>query len=130
MDHLEIFHTTNLKVAAVLSTLGFETHTPPVTRIVREDGRESIVFWFKPTNADGQAALTIYHQMTKGGEKLNAEDPENVINFVRIAMANLDEWRSLVRDCPRDVCIVTNNGRISIREGASEATRKTISELI
>lgn len=130
MNHQELFHTTNIKVATALSVLGFEMHEEPVSRIVRSDGKESTVFWFKSRNASGESAESVFHGMTKGGEMLAIKDPENVINYIRAALANRDELISLIRSTPRFVVVETNGKRIAIREGAGKEARAKFAGLL
>ena len=129
MNH-QFFHTSNLKVATALVTMGFEFAKPPVTRMVRDDGKESTIFWFEPFNVDGKAAMDVFRWMTKDGDMLQAKDPENPINYLRCALANRDELIALVKQCPRQVVIERNGRKIAIREDASEETRKKIANLI
>jgi len=72
----KFFHTINLKCAVALATLGFKMNKPPVTRLVRTDGKESTEFWFEGENDKGQDASQVYRQMTKEGDELEAKDPE------------------------------------------------------
>jgi hypothetical protein len=116
----EMFHTTNLKAASALVTLGFELLNPPVTRTVRDDGVESTVFWFEPINKEGKKAIEVYRDMTKGSEKLRASDPENPINYMREVLSNRDELISLIRNVPRHVIINRNGRSIAIREDATK----------
>jgi hypothetical protein len=130
MNPQEMFHTSNLKVATALVTLGFELCAPPVTRQVRDDGRETTIFWFQPTNPDGKSAMDVFRGMTKDGEKLAADDPENPINYLRCALANRDELVSLVKNSPRHVVVSRNGKKIAIREDASEETREKFSRYL
>ena len=120
----EMFHTTNLKAATALVTLGFDLLTPPVTRAVRDDGEESTVFWFEPRNKEGRKAMDVYRDMTKGSDALRAEDPENPINYIREALGNRDELISLIRNTPRNVVIKRNGRSIAIREDASKEQKE------
>ena len=120
----EMFHTTNLKAATALVTLGFDLLTPPVTRTVRDDGEESTVFWFEPRNSDGLKAMDVYRDMTKGSDALRAADPENPINYIREALSNRDELISLIRNTPRNVVIKRNGRSIAIREDASKEQKE------
>jgi hypothetical protein len=120
----EMFHTTNLKAATALVTLGFELLNPPVTRTVRDDGEDSTVFWFEPRNKEGKKAIDVYRGMTKGGEDLNASDPENPINYIRTALGNRDELISLIRNTPRNVVIKRMGRSIAIREDASKEQKE------
>jgi hypothetical protein len=126
----EMFHTCNLKIATALVTLGFDMCKPPVTRTVRDDGKESAMFWFEPRNGDGLSAMDVMRGMTKDADSLNARDPENPINYLRAYAANRDEIVSLVKSTPRHVVVERNGRRIAIREDASEETRRKISNLL
>ena len=119
-----MFHTTNLKAATALVTLGFELLNPPVTRTVRDDGEDSTVFWFEPRNKEGKKAIDVYRGMTKGGEDLNESDPENPINYIRTALGNRDELISLIRNTPRNVVIKRMGRSIAIREDASKEQKE------
>lgn len=119
-----MFHTTNLKAATALVTLGFDLLTPPVTRTVRDDGEESTVFWFEPRNKEGRKAIDVYRDMTKGSDALRAADPENPINYMREALGNRDELISLIRNTPRNVVIKRNGRAIAIREDATKEQKE------
>jgi hypothetical protein len=121
--HKEMFHTTNLKAATALVTMGFELLNPPVTRTVREDGVESTVFWFEPKNSDGVRAIDVFRGMTKGSAELIQKDPENPINYMRVALQNRDELIGLIRSTPRNVVITRNGRAIAIREDATKEQR-------
>jgi hypothetical protein len=120
----EMFHTTNLKAATALVTLGFELLNPPVTRTVRDDGEDSTVFWFEPRNKEGKKAIDVYRGMTKGGEDLNESDPENPINYIRTALGNRDELITLIRNTPRNVVIKRKGRSIAIREDATNEQKE------
>ena len=119
-----MFHTTNLKAATALVTLGFELLNPPVTRTVRDDGEDSTVFWFEPRNKEGKKAIDVYRGMTKGGEDLNESDPENPINYIRTALGNRDELITLIRNTPRNVVIKRKGRSIAIREDATNEQKE------
>ena len=124
----ELFHTTNLKTATALVTLGFTKISTSI--IVRADKKESMVFWFEPRNADGLAAMTVFHGMTKGGEALAKDDPENIVNYLRAYAANRDELITDIRNTPRQIEVEKDGNRALIREGASDATKKAVSKLL
>ena len=127
---MKLFQTINLKAAVALATLGFKPNIPPVTRIVRQDGKESTVFWFDGINDKGQEASEVYRAMTKDGEDLEKRDPENPINYIRSALANRDVLVELIRNTPRIVEIERNGKKIAISENASMETKKSISKLL
>jgi hypothetical protein len=127
----EYFYTANLKAATALATLGFKLKNPnPVTRTIRNDGKESTVFWFDSLNAEGQKAEDVYSGMTKGGEALEKSDPENILNYFRAYSANRDVFVDLIRNTPRMVEITTNGKHILIREDATDDDKKNIAKMI
>ncbi len=131
MDQIELFHTSNLKLATALVTLGFELNEAPVTRQVRSDGNETTVFWFKATHPDnGQSAFEHFQNFTKRSEFFAESNPEHPLNYMRAYADNRDELIDLIRNTPRDVVIERNGRRIAIRETASEETRKKFAALL
>lgn len=127
-DPQELFHTSNLKTATALVTLGFEKKTTSI--IIRTDGKESMVFWFAPKNADGLSAISVYHGMTKGGEDLAKADPENVVNYMRTYAANRDELVNEIRNTPRMVEIRNGDKSALIREDATDEQKKALAKLL
>jgi hypothetical protein len=127
---MKLFQTINLKAAVALATLGFKPNNPPVTRIVRQDGKESTVFWFDCINDKGQDASEVYRAMTKDGEELERKDPENPINYIRAALANRDVLVELIRDTPRIIEIERDGKKIAISEKASLQTKKEMSAFL
>jgi hypothetical protein len=127
----EYFYTANLKAATALATLGFKLKNPtPITRTIRADGKESTVFWFDCLNEFGQKAEDVYSGMTKGGDALDKQDPENVINYLRAYASNRDVFVDLIRNTPRMVEVITNGKHILIREDATDEDKKNIAKLI
>lgn len=120
----ELFHTMNIKVAAALATMGFEASSPPVTRIVREDGIESTLFWFEGSNDRGEKAMDIANWMTKGGDALNKSDPENVINYMRCFAQNRDEMVGLIKNAPRQIEVKNGGRKMLLSENASDETKR------
>ena len=127
---MKLFQTINLKAATALATLGFRLNSTPVTRIVRQDGKESTVFWFDGINDKGQDASEIYRAMTKEGEELERKDPENPINYIRAALANRDVLVDLIRNTPRIVEVERNGKKIAISENASVETKKSMTRFL
>lgn len=128
MQKQELFHTTNLKAATALLTMGFEKVC--ISKVRRDDGKESIVFWFNAENAEGMKAATVYNGMTKGGEKLAKSDPENPINYMRCFASNRDELVADIQQTPRMVEIQKDGRRALIAETASDETKRQIAEMI
>lgn len=124
----ELFHTINLKVATALLTLGFEKVT--ISKIVRADGKESVVFWFNAANADGLRADTVLDGMTRGGDALAEKDPENPINYMRVFAHNRDELVADIHKTPRMVEVAKDGRRVLIAETASEETKRKIAEML
>lgn len=127
-DKTALFHTTNLKVATALLTLGFEKIT--ISSMTRTDGQTSTVFWFSGNNADGLSASAVYHGMTNGGNALNRKDPENIINYLRCYAGNRDELITDIKATPRTIVIEKEGQKIAISEHASEETKRQIAEII
>ena len=127
-DRMELFHTTNLKVATALLTLGFEKVT--ISKMTRADGQNSIVFWFAGTNADGIKARDVLHGMTKGGEALARKEPEHIVNYLRCYANNRDELIADIHNTPDMVVIEKDGQKIAISKNASEETKRQIAEMI
>jgi hypothetical protein len=128
MNKQKLFHTTNLKAATALLTLGFEKLA--ISRMVRRDGKESIVYWFDATNAEGMPANLVYDGMTTGGEKLMQSDPESPINYMRCFAANRDELVNDIKATPRMVEIERDGRKIAVSENASAEVKKQIASMI
>jgi hypothetical protein len=128
-DQEEFVYTANLKAATALATLGFGLKYPqPVTRTVRTDGKESTVFWFNSTNDRGERAEDVIVGMTKGGERLEQEDPEHIVNYLRAYAANRDALVDIIRQTPRRIVVETKGKRILVREDATEADKKELAK--
>jgi hypothetical protein len=127
-DKLELFHTTNIKVATALLTLGFEKIT--ISSMTRTDGQTSIVFWFAGTNAEGMKAATVHHGMTKGGEALARKEPENIVNYLRCYAGNRDELIADVKHTPKMVVIEKDGQKIAVSATASDEMKRQIAEMI
>jgi hypothetical protein len=127
-DKIELFHTTNIKVATALLTLGFEKIT--ISSMTRTDGQTSIVFWFAGTNAEGLKAATVHHGMTKGGEALARKEPENIVNYLRCYAGNRDELIADVKHTPKMVVIEKDGQKIAVSATASDEMKRQIAEMI
>lgn len=126
----KFFHTINLKAAVALATMGFKMNTPPVTRLVRTDGKESTEFWFEGENDKGQDAASVYRKMTKEGDELEEKDPENPLCYIRAALSNRDVLVDIIRNTPRLIEIEHNGKRIAISENVTEKTKQEMSKLL
>jgi hypothetical protein len=125
----EFVYTANLKAATALATLGFGLKYPqPVTRTVRNDGKESTVFWFNSTNDRGEKAEEVILGMTKGGDKLEQDDPEHIVNYLRAYAANRDALVDIIRQTPRRIIVETNGKRILVREDATDADKAELAK--
>jgi hypothetical protein len=127
-NRTELFHTTNLKTATALLTLGFEKIT--ISSLTRADGKDSIVFWFAGTNAEGLKAATVFHGMTKGGEALARKEPEHIVNYLRCYANNRDELIADIHNTPKMVVIEKDGQKIAISATASEEMKRQIAEMI
>lgn len=128
MTPQKLFHTTNLKAATALLTLGFKKVA--LTRTVRRDGKESIVYWFDAVNEAGEQANAVYEGMTTKGAELMRKDPENIINYLRINSGNRDELIADIKATPRMVIFEKDGRQIAISENASEELKAQIATLI
>ena len=119
----------NLKVAAALATMGFEANNPPVLRIVRDDGIESVQFWFEATNSMGEKAMDIANGMTKGGEALSKSDPENVINYMREFAAHRDGMIGLIKSTPRQIEVKKGGRKMLLSENATDEIKRQSAQI-
>lgn len=126
-ESFEMFHTMNLKTATALVTLGFTKISTEI--VLRADGKESMVFWFEPKNQDGLAAGVVYHGMTKGGDELAKNDPENIVNYLREYAANRDELINEIRNTPRKIAIEKDGKTALLPENATSGTKAKIAEI-
>jgi len=122
----QYYYTTNLKAAVALATTGFKLKSPPISRTTRDDGRESVVFWFETLNGEGRSAEDVVRSVTKEADVLNASDPENPLNYIRAALMNRDVLVTLLKQTPKYVVVETNGKRIALREDATEEDRRRI----
>jgi hypothetical protein len=128
MNPQKLFHTTNLKAATALLTLGFKKVA--LSRMIRRDGKESIVYWFDSTNTSGLQANAIYEGMTSKGEELMRKNPESVVNYLRCFAANRDELIADIKATPRMVIFEKDGRKVAISENASEEIKSQIATMI
>ena len=122
-----LFHTINIKSATALLTLGFEKVA--ITKS-SQNGRESIVFWFNASNADGLQAEAVHHGMTTGGDALLRKYPDSCINYMRCFASNRDELISDIKKTPRMVVIENDGRKVAISEHATDETKRQIAAMI
>jgi hypothetical protein len=66
--------------------------------------------------------------MTKGGDDLERNDPEHIVNYLRAYAANRDALVDIIRQTPRRIVVETNGKRILVREDATDAERREIAK--
>lgn len=128
MANIAIFSTRDLKLATLLTTLGWQFENPqrPASRIKRESGDESTVFHFLAAHPEtNQAAEKIMHWFADG-----VPDTEHPAAYIIAALKNRDSLLSVVKSTPRQVVFQRNGKLISISENASEADRKRFAKFI
>jgi hypothetical protein len=124
---LALFSTSNIKVASILATLGFEFENPtvPATRIKRESGEESTVFWFKANHPEtSQQANEVMRWITADPDAFCEKHPEHPVAYMLAALRNRDELLRVVKATPRQIVFQRNGKIISISENATEADKK------
>ena len=127
-----IFSTRDLKLAAILATLGFEFENPdcPATRIRRESGDESTVFHFLANHpTTGQRADDIMRSFAKG-EEFIAADPESPVAYMLAVLRNRDELVSVVKHTPRQIVFERSGKLISISEHATAEDKARFAKFI
>ena len=127
-----VFSTRDLKLAAILATLGFEFEAPtrPATRIRRESGDESTVFHFLANHpTTGQRADDVMRAFAKGDALLEAE-PESPVAYMLAVLRNRDELVSVVKQTPRQVVFERNGKIISISENATPEDKARFAKFI
>lgn len=130
---LSLFSTRDLKVAVALLTLGFEPESDaaPVTRIKRESGQESVVFWFKAAHPiTAQSADEIMRHMTTGADEFAAKNPEHPLTYIRAALLNRDELVSVIKATPRQLIFERNGKIISMSENATAEDKARFAKFI
>jgi hypothetical protein len=126
-----VFSTRDIKLAAILCTLGFEFESPtaPASRIRRESGEESTVFHFLSTSPTGQIADEVMRDYSKGDEYI-AANPEAPLSYMLAALRNRDTLVGVIKNTPRQIVFERNGKIISISEDATEADRKRFAKFI
>lgn len=127
-----IFSTRDLKLAAILATLGFEFENPaaPATRIKRESGDESTVFHFLSSHpATGQRADEVMRSFAKGEEFVSA-NPESPLAYMLAVLRNRDELVTVVKQTPRQIVFTRNGKIISMSENATAEDKARFAKFI
>lgn len=126
-----VFSTRDLKLAAILATLGFEFEAPtrPATRIKRESGDESTVFHFLADSPTGQRADDVMRSFAKG-EDFVAAQPDSPVAYMLAVLRNRDELVSVVKQTPRQIVFERNGKIISISENATAEDKARFAKFI
>jgi hypothetical protein len=94
MEGTAFWGTTNLKVAAAVSTFGGKLRKQdPVTRFIKDNGDCQVTFWFE---SDGDCADKARTEMERNWSEM-ASDPEDPIRYVRAALENRETLLGLVK---------------------------------
>jgi hypothetical protein len=127
-----IFSTRDLKLASILTTLGFEFENAatPASRIKRESGEESTVFHFLANHpTSGQTADEVMRAFAAGEDYIAAHQDEPLAYMLAV-LRNRDELVSVVKQTPRQVVFERNGKIISISENATEADKKRFAKFM
>ena len=127
-----VFSTRDLKLSAILCTLGFNFENPatPATRIKRESGEESTVFHFIPAHPEtGQHAEDVMRGFAKGEDYITA-NTETPLAYMMAVLRNRDELVSVVKQTPRQVVFERNGKIISMSENATPADKARFAKFI
>lgn len=128
-DRQELFHTTNLMVADILLTYGFELVT--FTHVLRADGKQSKEFWFNSTSSEcSLPAQKVAFYATTGHTELEAQDKENPILWMRAALMNRNQLLDIIKKAPRMVEIKNGERSALIAETASDETKRQIAAML
>jgi len=113
--------TTNIKVAAAAAAYGAQLRQmDPVTRIVKEDGREQVTFWF--TDGEGQDARA---EMERTWAEMKSPEDAS-IRFVRAALENRETLLGLVKRAERILSIQRGGQTLLVAEKARPELKKAI----
>jgi hypothetical protein len=107
--------------------MGFEFENPatPATRVKRESGEESTVFWFKANHPEtSQQASEVMRWVTADADAFCEKEPEHPVAYMLAALRNRDELLRVVKATPRQIVFQRNGKIISISENATEADKK------
>ena len=127
-----VFSTRDLKLAAILCTLGFSFENPaaPATRIKRESGEESTVFHFIASHPQtGQQASEIMRSFAAGEDYITTHT-ETPLAHMMAVLRNRDEMVGVVKQTPRQVVFERNGKIISISENATAEDKARFAKFI
>ena len=129
--HIAIFNTRDLKLASILTALGFEFESDkvPATRIKRESGDESTVFHFKAAHpTTGQQADEVMRAFAS--EDFIEKNPESPVAYMIAALRNRDQLLTAIKAIPRQIVFERNGKIVSISENATEADKKRFAKFL
>jgi hypothetical protein len=127
---LELFHTSNIKLAATLDALGFDFHSPPVTRFTRDDKSETVTFWFQAGRQDGLHCGTVFNAFIRGQETPNEISAVDPIQFAQTLLESRNKCVEMIHDTPRYKHVTAGGKTMAIREDADEETRKKFAKIL
>lgn len=128
---IAIFNTRDLKLASILTALGFEFENPscPATRIRRESGEESTVFHFNAAHPQtGQQADEIMRAFAS--EDFIEKNPEAPISYMIAALRNRDALLTAIKSIPRQIVFTRNGKIVSISENATPEDKARFAKFI
>jgi hypothetical protein len=129
--HIAIFNTRDLKLASILTALGFEFESDqvPATRIKRESGDESTVFHFKAAHpTSGQQADDIMRAFAS--EDYIEKNPESPVAYMIAALRNRDQLLTAIKAIPRQIVFERNGKIVSISENATDEDKRRFAKFI
>lgn len=128
---ISIFNTRDLKLASILTALGFEfeSNQVPATRIKRESGEESTVFHFNAVHPQtGQQADDIMRAFAS--EDYIEKNPESPVAYMIAALRNRDQLLTAIKAIPRQIVFERNGKIVSISENATDEDKKRFAKFI
>ena len=128
---IELFHTANIKLAATLDAIGFDLHSPPVTRYVREDKSETVTFWFlSHRKSDGLHAGAIFDAFIRGEPTPPEIAPVDPVKFAAHLLESRNKCVELLHLTPKFKRMVINGKTVAINENASAETREQFAKIL
>lgn len=128
---IELFHTANIKLAATLDAIGFDLHSPPVTRYVREDKSETVTFWFlAQRKSDGLHAGAIFDAFVRDEPTPEGVAPVDPVKFAAHLLESRNKCVELLHLTPKFKKMVINGTTVAINEKASAETREKFAKML